>query len=348
VERPAVRAKNRATLRDVARIAGVSHNTVSLVVRNSGRVLPETRARVQAVIDHLGYQPNAAAAALRSARSGTIGYLFHRDEHDERASEVDVFGNRVSRAVMDTAEERERFVLQAGFADAQRRRGLLSSGRVDGLLVDMLIGDDEVAELSERSPVPIVVIGRACGVAGTGWVRADEEGGAYAAARHLLESGRDEIGLLTVRADAHPIVRDREAGVRRALDEAGIRTSERRWFGDWSFESGYAIGAELAGRRERPSALFALNELMAVGCLQALLHAGVRVPRDVAVVAVEDSSLVEYVRPQVSAVHVPMYAVARRATELVLDAVESGGEPATDSFATELVVRASSCTADRR
>ena len=71
-------SSGRPTLRDVARIAGVSHNTVSLVVRESNRVLPETRARVQAVIEHLGYQPHAAAAALRSSRSGAIGYLIHR------------------------------------------------------------------------------------------------------------------------------------------------------------------------------------------------------------------------------------------------------------------------------
>lgn len=332
---------SRPTLRDVARIAGVSHNTVSLVVRDSGRVLPATRERVQAVIDRLGYQPHAAAAALRSARTGTIGYLIHRGRGPEVATEVDAFRNHMWRGISDTAEQSEYFVLQAGFPDQLRRRALLSSGRIDGLLVDMLVPDAILDELRAGSPCPIVVVGRSTEVTGVGWVAADEEGGAYDATRHLIDSGCDSVGVLTVRSDSHPIVRAREAGVRRACDEAGA-ASPRHWFGEWTFESGVAVGQDLAADSRRPEAVFALNELMAAGCLQGLAHAGINVPGDLAIMTVEDSPWVNYVQPTLSAVHVPVYSIAQRATEILLAAVINDAPPGNATLPTELVIRGSS------
>ena len=153
-------SNRRTTLRDVARVAGVSHNTVSLVVRGSERVLPETRARVQAVIEHLGYQPHAAASALRSSRSGAIGYLIHRADRTEAQALVDAFRNSVWHGICDTADAGGSFVLHADFADVRRSRALLLSGRVDGLLVDYLISDEILGEILTGINTPAVVIGR--------------------------------------------------------------------------------------------------------------------------------------------------------------------------------------------
>jgi LacI family transcriptional regulator len=335
-------SSGRTTLRDVARIAGVSHNTVSLVVRGSDRVLPETRARVEAVIEHLGYQPHAAASALRSSRSGVIGYLINRPLGPETQTEVDAFRNRVWHGISDTADAGGYFVLHAGFSDIRRSRALLSSGRVDGLLVDFLIGDDSLDELVSNTGLPVVLIGRSTEVPGVAWVRADEEGGAYAATRHLTELGHTAIGLVSVRSEDHPVVREREAGMRRALAGSGLPTLTPRWFGDWTFESGYSLGLEITRSGHRPSALFVLNELMAFGCLQAAKSNGDTLPGDLAIVTVEDSRLVDYVRPALTAVHVPMYQVARRATEVLLAAIEGGQRGLGETLDTLFVVRASS------
>ena len=274
----------RLTLRDVARIAGVSHNTVSLVVRDSDRVLPETETRVQAVIDHLGYQPHAAAAALRSSKSRTIGYLIDRGAEPEFMTEVDLFRNRVWRGITDTAEAHEFFVLQATYADPKRCRALSSSGRIDGLLVDVMVPDDAINELGGEMSGPVVVIGRSTEVPGVGWVKADEETGAYVATRHLTERGHTAIGLLTVRSESHPIVRERESGFARALGDGGLSSMGQQWFGDWTFESGYLVGQELMTSEHRPTALFALSEVMAVGCQQAVQGSGHKVPHDLAIV----------------------------------------------------------------
>lgn len=344
-ERKALPASStgRTTLRDVARVAGVSHNTVSLVVRGSERVLPDTRARVRAVIDLLGYQPHAAAAALRSSRAGAIGYLVHRAQRTEAQAVLDAFLNSVWRGIGDAADDGNYFVLRADFADVRRSRALLSSGRVDGLLVDYLIGDEILSDLVTGMNSPVVVIGRASDVAGVAWVRADEEDGAYRATRHLLELGHTEVGLVTVREAQHPIVREREAGVNRALLEAGLRGQPQRWFGDWTFESGFSIGREVMDSTHRPSALFVLSEFMALGCLQAAQAAGHELPKDLSIATVEGSLLVNYVRPALTAVHVPMYRVARRAAEILLSSFDGPGYSLQETLATEFVVRASTC-----
>lgn len=335
----------RVTLRDVARIAGVSHNTVSLVLRDSSRVLPATRERVQAVIDRLGYQPHAAAAALRSARAGAIGHLIQRGPEPQAVTEVDMFRNWVWRGITDTAEAKGYFVLQSGFADVRRSKALLSSGRVDGLLVDVLVPDSLIAEIATHGAPPIVVIGRDCEVPGVSWVRADEEGGAYVATQHLLALGHREIALVTVRSESHPTARAREAGMQHALADASLEASPRTWFGDWTFESGQRIGREIALAERRPTALFVLNEAMAAGCVRGLQQAGYGVPGDLAVATVEDSRWVEYLDPPLTAVHVPMYRVASRATELLLGQIEGGdtegGDVEHDTIGTEFVIRAS-------
>ena len=188
----------------------------------------------------------------------------------------------------------------------------------------------------------MVVIGRSTEVPGVAWVRADEKAGAEEATRHLIGLGHKEIGLMTVRADSHPIVREREAGFGGALRGACIPDTAQRWFGDWTFESGYDLGRKLMASAHRPSALFALSEVMAVGCLQALQEANYRIPQDLAIVTVGDSRLVSYVRPALTAVSVPMYRVAQRATEILLAAIEDGERAVHETLDAEFVVRGSS------
>ena len=217
-------SSRRVTMRDVGRIAGVSHNTVSLVVRDSDRVLPETKARVRAVIEHLGYEPHVAAASLRSSRSQTIGYLVEPGQGADLLTEVDVFRNHVWRAITEAAEARHYFVLQSGFSDVRRARSLLSGGRIDGLLVDYLVSDAVVGDLMLGTSVPIVVIGRTSEIPGVSWVKANEEGGTYMAASHLIAQGHRRIELLTVSDSSHPIVHALRTGREARLGRrAGAR-----------------------------------------------------------------------------------------------------------------------------
>ena len=310
--------KNPVTLRDVARVAEVSYNTVSLVVRDSPLVLPATKERVRAIIEQMNYHPNAAASALRSARSKTLAYLVWREPETALDEEVDVFRNRIFKAISDCTQEHDYYVLQNNFVDAQRCLSLFQSRRIDGLLIDMLIPDSVIETLIDNQ-VPLVVVGRGYNDPTISWVKADEQNGAYQATKHLLDVKHKKIGLLTVDFPSHPIVHDREEGFYQALHEAGITIEPSyRVCGDWTFESGYTQCQQLLQQEPRPTAIFALNELMAAGSLQAAADMKLRVPRDIAIVTIEDSFWVKYVRPQLTAVHVPMYEVGRRATEVLL------------------------------
>src|SRR5262245_1796001 len=133
-------ARARVSSRDVARVAGVSVNTVSLVVRGSPLVATETRERVQAVIAQLGYRPHAAAAALRSARSQTLGYLVQRGHEtlvDETYALVDIFHNQLLNAITARAQAHDHYLLIDAFVDPRRCLALLASGRIDGALVGL-------------------------------------------------------------------------------------------------------------------------------------------------------------------------------------------------------------------
>ena len=251
--------------------------------------------------------------------------------------------NRSFKAISDCAEAHHSYVPQTSFVDSQRCISLFNSGRVDGLLVDLFI-PDEIVYLLAASKIPVVLIGRGNSRLPVNWVKADEAAGAFEATTHLLAQGHRRIALLTVEEADHPIVLEREHGFHRALSEAGSAfDAQYRAYGAWTFESGYAQTRQLLALPQPPTAIFALNELMATGCLQAIQDGGLRVPEDVAVVTTEDSIWVRYVRPQLTAVHVPMYEVAHRATEILLQQLSQPSyQPHHITIPTSFVVRESS------
>lgn len=306
--------RSRVSSRDVARAAGVSPNTVSLVVRDSPLVAPATKARVQQEIARLGYRPHAAAAALRSTRSRTLGFLVA----EVKEAVQDVFRHQLLSAITTSAQAADHYLLVDTFVDAQRCAMLLNSGRIDGAVIDWVIGDDVLADLVAHG-APVVLAGRDAGDLPVGWVKADEEDGAYRAGRHLVELGHRRLALLAAGEADNAVVVARLRGYERALAEARLSLDRAYTVqGDWTFESGARLGRQLLSRAPRPTAVFVLNELMAVGLLRAADELGLRVPADLTVVTVEDSPWVEYVRPRLTAAHIPMLDVGARATEALL------------------------------
>lgn len=341
---PAQRA--RVSSRDVARAAGVSANTVSLVVRDSPLVAHATKERVREVIDRLGYRPHAAAAALRSTRSHTLGFLVPEVKEASR----DVFRHQLLSAITTRARAADHYLLVDTFVEAGRALALLDSGRIDGAVVDWRIPDPVLERLVARG-APVVLVGRDAGDLPVSWVKADEEGGAREAGRHLLAAadercrGRDPLALLAaVEEETNAVAHARVRGYRRALDEAAHPLDPAYVArGDWTFESGVAEGRRLLARAPRPAAIFALNELMAMGVLRAAGELGLRVPDDLALATVEDNPWVDYVQPSLTAVHVPMRDVGAQATAALLDLLaDPTAPPRRLVLPTTLVVRASS------
>jgi DNA-binding LacI/PurR family transcriptional regulator len=320
---------------DVARLAGVSHQTVSRVVNGQNNLRPETRERVLQAIRQLGYRPNSAARALVTRRSATIGVI---------GSKSGFWGpSTVHRTIQAAGREAGYFVSSANLQSLTREElvDAISHLRDQSVEAIVLIGgtDDavQVARAQEDLGTPVIVVEG--DEAKTRWtVGVDQAAGAVLGTHHLIELGHTDILHL-----GGPLSwtegRSRLTGYQQAMHAAGLRPAAHVE-GDWTARSGYAAGLEIAGRDD-VSAVFCANDQMALGLLRALSEAGRSVPGDVSVVGFDDIPEAAYLIPPLTTVRQDFTAVGRRAIEIIQAAL--AGAPAPERLISpELVVRASS------
>lgn len=328
----------RTTIRDVAREAGVSVATVSRVLNNSGPVREETRRRIGEIAKRLRYTPNLAAQSLSTRKTYTIGVLL-----------PDLFGeffSEVIRGIDQTAQGRGYHVLVSSSHNERLEIEAalrVMQGRVDGLLVMSPDLKAESLALNLPDQLPVVLLN--CQVDDHSYdsLNIDNYAGAYAMTRHLIEQGHRQIGLITGAAK-NLDSRERTRGYRDALREGGGEWSaELEVAGDFGEESGYRAAQQLCRGPVRPTAIFALNDAMAVGALSALRDARVEVPDSMAVAGFDDIPIAQYLSPPLTTVRVGIHRYGSRATEMLLDAIASGNGHIRRQaeIATEVVARAS-------
>jgi DNA-binding LacI/PurR family transcriptional regulator len=332
------RGARAPVMADVARLAGVSHQTVSRVINGHSNLRPATRLRVEEAIRQLGYRPNSAARALVTKRSATIGVI---------GSKSGFWGpSSIHRAIQAAGREAGYFVSSVNVHDLTRDAvsdavDHLRDQRVEGIVL-IAANDDavEVARQQEGVGIPVVVVEGSLDKAR--WtVGVDQVAGAALATQHLLDLGHTEIVHV-----AGPMqwaeARGRLQGWQRAMTAAGLRPPAHVE-GAWTAESGYLAGQVLAGRDDF-TAIFAANDQMALGVLRALWEAGRSVPGDVSVVGFDDIPEAEFLVPPLTTVRQDFTAVGHRAIEILQTAI-SEPPPAADLSARliqpELVVRAS-------
>jgi DNA-binding LacI/PurR family transcriptional regulator len=337
---PAAGGRRTAVMADVAKLAGVSHQTVSRVINQSTQVREPTRERVLAAMRELDYRPNLAARALVTGRSRTVGVVsFDTTLHgpastlfgiERAAHQAGYHVTIVSAAAPDRAS-----VVDA--VERLRRQG------VDGILViaPQVDAADALAAVSPDVPLVAVEGGRA---GSTPLVAVDQVAGAAAATAHLLELGHRTVWHVTGPPDWIE-ARQRVDGWRSALRAAGAEVP-LPLIGDWSPGSGYALGQALA-RDPEVTAIFVANDQMALGTLRALHEAGRDIPGEVSVVGFDDVPEAEYYLPPLTTVRQDFGEMGRRSMRLLLDVMASGAEhAATPSTITpELIVRASTAPA---
>ena len=319
---------------DVARLAGVSHQTVSRVLNEHPNVRPLTRERVLAAIRELAYRPNAAARTLVTRRTHTLGvitadtmlygptsmlYGFERAAHDAYFVSVASLPALDRRSMLDAVE---RFLGQG----------------IEGIIVIATV-DTAVAALGHvPQEVPLVAVG--CGTrASVTSVAIDNAAGAAAATNYLLSLGHQTVYHL-----AGPLscldAKERVDGWRQALREAGA-DEPAVLAGDWSASSGYELGGQLAADSGL-TAVFCGNDTMALGVIRALTERGLRVPEDVSIVGFDDVPEAGYYLPPLSTVRQDFGELGRHALSTLVDRM-SGAIPAGRRVrvAPELIVRAS-------
>jgi LacI family transcriptional regulator len=319
----------------VAREAQVSTATVSRVINGHGNVTAETRARIERVIDRLRYVPDSAARSLSTGLTHTIGVLLP-DLHGEFFSEI-------IRGIDQAARRRGLHLLLSGMhgsGDEAARAVRALKGRVDGLLIMSPYADSEFLADHSVDGTPAVVINSPLRGDSHSSFRVDNRGGARSMVEHLIGVGHRRIAFIAGPADNYDAT-ERLAGYCEAI-AAQPDVREFVLTGDFSEESGVIAGQRLLTLDERPDAVFAANDMMALGCLRALTDAGVQVPRDVAVVGFDDIPLARHVTPALTTVRVPMAELGARALNGLADAIAVDGAKArasTETLATELVVR---------
>ncbi len=325
------------TIRDVARRANVSVATVSRALNGHANVAEAVRSRVLGIVEELRYSPHHAARSLSSRRTHTIGVVLP-DLHGEFFSEL-------MRGIDQVARECGLHLLVSSYHGHPEEQGAAlraMRGRVDGLLVmSPYVGNADFLRDNLSASLPAVLMNSHLPDAGYCALGIDNHDGARRMMRHLVDSGYRRIAFIAGpedNFDAH----ERLRGYREALAE--MLPLAKPWVvpGDFDEASGHRAGRELLAADKRPDAVFAANDMMALGCLFAFNQAGVQAPDDIAIAGFDDIPLARYVHPSLTTMRVDIAELGGQALRTLLDrtdGVASGSSPPL--FAPELIIRGS-------
>jgi LacI family transcriptional regulator len=328
-----------ATIREVAQAAGVSVATVSRVVSGSAHgVRPDTRDRVLEAVARLRYQPNLVARGLKKRVTGTVGLIVPDISNP--------FFPAIARGIEDVASRAGMGVLLCNtYEDLVKERAyltLLDKRMVDGLIFATVGANTTHLRMLRRRGVPVVLVARAPDRVGIDAVLVDNRRGAREAAEHLLRLGHRRIAFIGG-PPTLPVANERLAGYRDALASAGIPLNpDLLCDGGFRTEGGGAAVGQLLQRRAPFTAIFAANDLMAIGAMEELRRRGRRVPQDVAVVGFDDITFASLVEPRLTTVAQPKYRMGCLAMERLLDLLGGGDRrPRRLALEPRLVVRES-------
>jgi DNA-binding LacI/PurR family transcriptional regulator len=332
--------RRAAVITDVAKLAGVSHQTVSRVLNGSPQVRSATRERVLLAMQELDYHPNSAARTLATGRSHTLGVV---------SFDTTLYGPASTLYAIERAAHDAGYLITIMSLEALDRASVLSAVErlrmqgVDGILVIAPLEGSRDALVALPRDAPLVAV--EAGPADTlPIVAVDQVAGAALATRHLLELGHPTVAHIAGRPDFLEAAQ-RIDGWRATLAAAGADVPPVL-VGDWSARSGYELGRRLV-REGGLSAIFVANDQMALGVLRALHEAGLEIPRQVSVVGFDDIPEAQYYTPPLTTVRQDFAEIGRRSLALMLEMMESGGEaPASPPLVLpELILRSSTAPA---
>ncbi|MBD1576721.1 MULTISPECIES: substrate-binding domain-containing protein [Vibrio] len=308
-----------ATIKDVARIAGVSTTTVSHVINKTRFVAEATQERVMAAVDELNYAPSAVARSLKCNTTSTIGMLVTQSTNPFFAEVVEG---------VESYCYRQGYTLilcnTGGLVEKQRDYvRMLAGKRVDGLLVMCSDLDEDLQKMLDGHPdIPKVVMDWGPETSKADKIVDNSEEGGYLATRYLLDHGHTDIACLSGHFEK-AACKERIAGCKRAMAEKGL-TIPDEWLLEGNFECDTAVIAadKILAMDKKPSAVFCFNDIMALGLMSRLQEKDLRVPEDISVIGYDNIDLSPYFSPPLTTIHQPKRRLGKTAIEILLERIK--------------------------
>ncbi len=333
----------RPTIRDVARRASLSISTVSLVLNDKPHVTDSTREKVRRAIADLGYRPQQNARNLASRASGNIGFILTEDHF----SQAEPFYTRIFLGTEFEARNHNYYILLTTIGHRFRKQAavprFLLDRNVDGVIIAGRI-HEKFIEYVEKLGLPVVLVDYCCRQFRHSCVLIDNFRGAQAAVNHLIAGGHRAIGFIGGDI-SHPSLEARYQSYCETLQENGITfdpslavVDEK----DSRIHNGYNATERLLRGAKKPSAIFAANDAMAIGCMRYLNAAGLTIPRDMAVVGFDDIEMSSHVVPRLTTVRVHKEEMGKLAVRRIVEMIKSKtNSVVTIHVPVELIVRES-------
>ncbi|RUT45237.1 LacI family transcriptional regulator [Paenibacillus anaericanus] len=323
----------KVSIFDVAKKSGLSVVTVSRVLNNSTSVREKNRLKVLEAMKELDYHPNAAARSLARGETRIIGLVV--------TTLKDSFLDEIVRAITDTAEAQGYYValsVTSGLQD--KRHYLFKEDRVDGVLLLSPMHEDEYTLELKKSQIPFVLLDNQLMSSSATSVIVDNFKGGYDATKHLIDLGHKEIAHISG-PELFLSSRERERGFRTALEESGLQPFhiER---GNFEISTGYRIARSWIDSGNLPTALFACDDYVALGAMNAFRNEGIRVPEDISIIGFDDQVIASEFRPMLTTIRQPAEQIGRTGVELLLKSISGVAKRnVTVQLIPELVIRES-------
>ncbi|WP_379132910.1 LacI family DNA-binding transcriptional regulator [Paenibacillus sp. sgz500958] len=326
----------KVSIFDVAKKSGLSVVTVSRVLNRSDSVRPKNRDKVLQAMKELGYQPSAAARSLALGRTGIIGLTLMTLD--------DSFLDLVVKEINDRLTEHGYFLAISVYSPEEDalQSPLFQEDRVDGVFLLSPIHEETYVQELKKKNLPFVMLDNQLKHPSVPSVIVNNRKGGYDAARHLIDLGHRKIAHISG-PDPFLSSREREHGFRIALEEAGLvpHAVQR---GEFTIASGYAIAQQWLESGDLPTAIFAADDNIALGVINALQYSGVRVPQEVSIVGFDDQSVASELHPRLTTVRQPAEKIGRYGVDLLLKWINESAIPDVSlplQFEPELIIRES-------
>jgi len=338
-----------ATMRDVALLAGVSTATVSHVINGSKNISAETTERVLQAISQVNYKPNTLAKSLRMGQSHTIGVLVEDIRGLPVASIVSGISETLAKGgyktILHDLHLLEKLYNQYEQIGSYRQRindglSLLQSANVDGIIY-VAMHDRHLDYLFDEMDIPLV-FAYSHGTEKDTYITYSNRDSAADIIRFLIGKGHKHIAVIAGHPHSYPTAQ-RLLGIQMAMQQVGLSLpQEYIRYGNWEYESGMVQTGELLRLPIRPTAIFAMNDLMAAGCMAVLTSEGLRIPQDIAVAGFDNREIAEYLQPPLTTVALPTTEIGVQAALHIIDMISNPRiHPAREIINCSIVERAS-------